>query len=193
MGNQIVLPENFETVCNYISDMIENTQYGVFQAVNTGHVMLNWNIGRKLRTEILKNEKAEYGKSIIASFSKELTQKYGSGYSRAALFRMIQLYDDFGDQEKVATLSRQLTWSHFLEIIPIDDGFKREFYATMCMKERWSVRTLRERKNSMLYERTAISRKPEETIANELRELQEQDKMSVDMLYRDPYMLDFLQ
>lgn len=192
MGNQIVLPENFETVCNYISDMIENTQYGVFQAVNKGHVMLNWNIGRKLRTEILKNEKAEYGKSIITSFSKNLTQKYGSGYSRAALFRMIQLYDCFDNQEKVATLSRQLTWSHFLEIIPIEDGLKREFYATMCMKERWSVRTLRERKNSMLYERTAISRKPEETIANELRELQEQDKMSVDMLYRDPYMLDFL-
>lgn len=192
MGNQIVLPENFETVCNYISDMIENTQYGVFQAVNKGHVMLNWNIGRKLRTEILKNEKAEYGKSIISSFSKNLTQKYGSGYSRAALFRMIQLYDCFDNQEKVATLSRQLTWSHFLEIIPIEDGLKREFYATMCMKERWSVRTLRERKNSMLYERTAISRKPEETIANELRELQEQDKMSVDMLYRDPYMLDFL-
>lgn len=192
MGNQIVLPENFETVCNYISDMIENTQYGVFQAVNKGHVMLNWNIGRKLRTEILKNEKAEYGKSIITSFSKNLTQKYGSGYSRAALFRMIQLYDCFDNQEKVATLSRQLTWSHFLEIIPIEDGLKREFYATMCMKERWSVRTLRERKNSMLYERTAISRKPEETIANELRKLQEQDKMSVDMLYRDPYMLDFL-
>lgn len=192
MGNQIVLPENFETVCNYISDMIENTQYGVFQAVNKGHVMLNWNIGRKLRTEILKNEKAEYGKSIITSFSKNLTQKYGSGYSRAALFRMIQLYDCFDNQEKVATLSRQLTWSHFLEIIPIEDGLKREFYAIMCMKERWSVRTLRERKNSMLYERTAISRKPEETIANELRELQEQDKMSVDMLYRDPYMLDFL-
>lgn len=105
---------------------------------------------------------------------------------------MIQLYDCFDNQEKVATLSRQLTWSHFLEIIPIEDGLKREFYATMCMKERWSVRTLRERKNSMLYERTAISRKPEETIANELRELQEQDKMSVDMLYRDPYMLDFL-
>lgn len=105
---------------------------------------------------------------------------------------MIQLYDCFDNQEKVATLSRQLTWSHFLEIIPIEDELKREFYATMCMKERWSVRTLRERKNSMLYERTAISRKPEETIANELRELQEQDKMSVDMLYRDPYMLDFL-
>lgn len=126
------------------------------------------------------------------TLSQSLTQKYGKGYSRAALFRMIQLYDDFDNQEKVATLSQQLTWSHFLEIIPIEDELKREFYATMCWKEKWSVRTLRERKSSMLYERTAISKRPEETIVNELRMLQEQDKMSVDMFYRDPYMLDFL-
>jgi len=192
MGNQIALPENYEDVCNHISDMIATAKKGVFQAVNSGHVILNWNIGKKLRTEILKNEKAEYGKFVITSLSKNLSQKYGNGYSRAALFRMIQLYDDFENQEKVASLSRQLTWSHFLEIIPIEDELKREFYATMCKKEKWSVRVLRERKNSMLYERTAISRKPEETIANELRELQEQDKMSVDMFYRDPYMLNFL-
>ncbi|MBT9808698.1 DUF1016 family protein [Enterocloster citroniae] len=192
MTNQLALPENYEEVRDHISNMIATARKGVFQTVNTGHVMLNWNIGKQLRTEILKNEKAEYGKAVISQLSKNLSQKYGNGYSRAALFRMLQLYDNFDDEEKVATLSRQLTWSHFLEIIPIEDKLKREFYATLCMKEHWSVRTLRERKNSMLYERTAISRKPEETIANELRELQEQDKMSVDMFYRDPYMLDFL-
>lgn len=117
---------------------------------------------------------------------------YGNGYSRANLFRMIQFYDNFEEQEKVATLTRQLTWSHFLEIITISDELKRDFYATLCMKEQWSVRILRERKNSMLYERTAISKKPEETIANELKELREKDKMSVDLFYRDPYILNFL-
>ncbi|HEY0222653.1 MAG TPA: PDDEXK nuclease domain-containing protein [Lactovum miscens] len=192
MGSQLILPENYDEICNNISDMISTTRKGVFQAVNTAHVMLNWNIGKKLRTEILKNEKAEYGKLVITTLSKNLSQRYGNGYSRAALFRMIQFYDDFNDNEKVVTLSRQLTWSHFIEIIPIEDELKRDFYATICMKENWSVRTLRERKNSMLYERTVISRKPEETIANEIRELREQDKMSVDMFYRDPYMLDFL-
>ena len=119
MTTQIALPEKYEDVCNHISDMIATAQKSAFQAVNSGHVMLNWNIGRKLRTEILKNEKAEYGKFVISSLSKILSQKYGNGYSRAALFRMIQLYDDFENQEKVATLSRQLTWSHFLEIIPV--------------------------------------------------------------------------
>lgn len=89
-------------------------------------------------------------------------------------------------------LSRQLTWSHFVELIPIEDELKRDFYATMCRKENWSVRTLRERKNSMLYERTAISKKPKETIKNEVTALRENNQMSLDMFYRDPYMLDFL-
>ncbi len=189
MENKLTLPKNYEEICNNISDMISTARKGVFQAVNTEHVMLNWNIGKKLRIEVLKNEKAEYGKLLITTLSKNLSLRYGSGYSRAALFRMIQFYDDFTDMEKVATLSRQLTWSHFIEIISIEDELKRDFYATVCMKESWSVRTLRERKNSMLYERTAISRKPEETIANEIRELREQDKMSVDMFYRDPICL----
>ena len=89
-------------------------------------------------------------------------------------------------------MSQQLTWSHFIEILPIKDKMKREFYAAMCKNENWSVRTLRERKKTMLYERTAISKKPDETIRNEIAELSEEKKMSVDMFYRDPYMLDFL-
>lgn len=154
--------------------------------------MLNWKIGKKLKTEILNNEKAEYGKLVVATVSKMLTQEYGRGYSKSELFRMIKFFDTFEEKEKVATLSQQITWSHFKELITIDEPLKREFYVTMCMKENWGVRTLRERKSSMLYERTAISRKPEETIANELRELQKEDKMSIDLFYRDPYMLDFL-
>ena len=105
---------------------------------------------------------------------------------------MIKFYQEFPDFEKVATLSQQLTWSHFVEILPINDELKRDFYAAMCMQENWSVRTLRERKKSMLYERTAISKKPEETIKNEIAELRDDGKMSLDLFYRDPYMLDFL-
>lgn len=188
MKEQIMLPkENYEEIYNKISDKIVSAQKNVYYAVNTGHVMLNWNIGKDLRVEILKNEKAEYGKSVITSLSKQLAQEYGNGYSRASLFRMIQFYDNFNDAEKVATLSRQLSWSHFVEIIPIENELKRDFYATLCMKEKWSVRTLRERRNSMLYERTAISKKPEATVANELQMLREQDKMSVNLFYRALY------
>ena len=83
-------------------------------------------------------------------------------------------------------------WSHFLVLLPIKDELQRNFYASMCKNENWSVRTLRERKKSMLYERTAISKKPDEMIKNEIAELNEEKKMSVDMFYRDPHMLDFL-
>lgn len=89
-------------------------------------------------------------------------------------------------------MSQQLTWPHFIEILPVKDELKRDFYATMCKNENWLVRTLRERKRSMLYERTAISKKTDETIRNEIVELNEEKRMSVDMFYRDPYMLDFL-
>ena len=105
---------------------------------------------------------------------------------------MIKFYQEFPIREKVATLSQQLTWSHFVELLPIEDDLKREFYAAMCKSEGWSVRTLRDRKNSMLYERTAISRKPEKTIRNDITQLMNQDKMSLDLFYRDPYVLDFL-
>lgn len=82
-------------------------------------------------------------------------------------------------------------WSHVLVLLSIKDELQREFYAAMCKNENWSVRTLRERKKSMLYERTIISKKPDATIKNEINELTEEKKMSLDMLYRDPYMLDF--
>ena len=85
-----------------------------------------------------------------------------------------------------------MTWSHFVELLPIEDEIKRDFYATMCKNENWSVRTLRERKKTMLFERTAISKKPEKTIAREIANLRDDKKMSLDMFYRDPYMLDFL-
>ncbi len=156
--------------------------------------MLNlyWKIGQCLTEEILSNEKAEYGKRLVTEISTRLSSEYGKGFNRASLFRMIQFYQEFKDFEKVATLSQQLTWSHFVELLPIEDEVKRDFYATVCRNENWSVRTLRERKKSMLFERTAISKKPEEKIVNEIANLRDDKKMSLDMFYRDPYMLDFL-
>lgn len=94
--------------------------------------------------------------------------------------------------EKVTTLLQQLTWSHLVELLPIEDRIKREFYATICKNENWSVRTLRGRKKSMIYECTSISKKPEETIISEIAKLRDDRKLSLDMFYRDPYMLDFL-
>ena len=142
-------------------------------------IFLYWEIGETVCLDVLDCTKADYGKSIVDEVSRKLTQEYGKGFNRAAVFRMIQFYQEFPDRETVTTLSQQLTWSHFVELLPIEDDLKRDFYASMCKNEGWSVRTLRDRKKSMLYERTAISRKPEETIKGDIMQLMDQDKMTL--------------
>jgi predicted nuclease of restriction endonuclease-like (RecB) superfamily len=96
------------------------------------------------------------------------------------------------DEQIVATLSRQLSWSHFVEILSIEDQLKREFYAQMCRLERWSVRTLRHKIGHLLYERTAVAKKPDVLIKQDLAALRDEDRLTPDMVFRDPYFLDFL-
>ena len=104
----------------------------------------------------------------------------------------MRFFQVFPEKPIVSTLWRQLTWSHIKEVLPIEDGLKRDFYIEMCKMDRWSVRILRERIDSMLYERTVISQKPEETISSELQALKEEEKLSPDLVFKDPYFLDFL-
>ncbi len=192
MDNQLQLFKDFEGTYNQITTIIEVRKGNAKIVLNNEQLMMCWEIGRCLVDDILQNEKSEYGKQVVAEISRRLSEQYGNGFDKTAVFRMIRFYKEFPDVEKVATLSQQLTWSHFVELLPIEDEQKRNFYAVMCRNENWSVRTLRERKKSMLYERTAISKKPEETIANEIAELRDNKRMSLDMFYRDPYILDFL-
>ena len=158
-----------------ISNLITAKKYTVSRAVNSAIVFLYWEIGETICKDILQNHKAEYGKNIINEVAKQLSQNYGKGFDRTAIFRMVQFYQEFPDKEKVATLSQQLTWSHFVVLLPIEDELKRDFYVAMCKSENWSVRVLRERKNSMLYERTVISKKHDETIKNDIALLMKKD------------------
>ena len=192
MANELMKYEESSELYSKIVSLIKSRKIAISQALNAAMIFLYWEIGETICLDVLDHAKAEYGKGIVNELSQKLTQEYGKGFNRAAVFRMIQFYQEFPDKEKVATLSQQLTWSHFVELLPIEDDLKRDFYAAMCKSEGWSVRTLRSRKNSMLYERTAISRKPEETIRGDIMQLIDQDKMSLDMFYRDPYVLDFL-
>ena len=98
----------------------------------------------------------------------------------------------FPDEEIVATLWRQLSWSHFRELLPLDKPFQREFYAEMCRIEGWSVRTLHQRIDSMLYERTALSKQPDALIRQELAILRSKGDITPALLLKDPYVLDFL-
>ena len=186
-------PQKSEVVLlSELRSLIEQTRSNVAQTVNSALVLMNWHIGKRINDKILRNKRAEYGKEIVASLSQQLTIDYGNSFTRANLFRMVQFAEVFADEEIVVTLSRQLGWSHFLAIIPLKDELKRDFYAEMCRIERWSVRTLRHKIQGMLFERTAISKKPEETIKNEIAELRDADKLTTDMVFRDTYFLDFL-
>jgi len=175
-----------------LRSLIDGARHRTAQAVNSTLVSLNWHIGNRIRTDILQEKRAEYGEEIVQTLSAQLAGEYGRGYSRRNLFNMLRLAEVFPDVEIVQTLSRQLGWSHFLEIIPLKDELKRDFYAEMCRIERWSVRTLRAKIGGMLYERTALSKKPDALIKRELATLRGEDRLTPDLIFRDPYILDFL-
>lgn len=105
---------------------------------------------------------------------------------------MMQFAIIFPEREIVATLLRQFSWSHFTLFIPIQDELKRSFYMEMCRLENWSVRTLREKIENMLYERTAISKRSDKIVKQELKNLKDNDKLTPDLVFKDPYFLEFL-
>jgi len=176
-----------------LRDLIESARERTASAVNAELVMLYWHVGHRIREDILDRARAEYGKQIVSTLSTQLVPEYGRGFGPRNLHRMIRFAEVFAEREIVSTLSRQLGWSHVIEIIPFDDPLQREFYAEMCRVERWSVRTLRAKIQGMLFERTAISRKPDELAKQELADLRADDQLTPDLVFRDPYLLDFLR
>ena len=174
-----------------IKDLIEQTKQNVAISVNSSLTMLYWEIGNKINQDILKNQRAEYGKEIVVTLSRQLQDNFGKGFDEKNLRRMMQFANAI-EKQKVVTLSRQLSWSHFLALLPLQESLKIEFYAQMSIVQNWGVRTLRERIDSMLYERTALSKQPEELIKYELDNIK-QEEFSKDMILKDPYLLDFLE
>ena len=175
-----------------LRSLIEATRGSVAQAVNSALVLLHWEIGRRLRGEVLGHKRADYGERVIRTVADRLSADFGRGFSEKNLRHMIRFAERFPDREIVSALSRQLGWTHFRALIYIDDPLKREFYAEMCRVERWSTRTLEKKIGGMLFERTALSRKPEELARQELAALRDEDRVSPDLVFRDPYLLDFL-
>jgi predicted nuclease of restriction endonuclease-like (RecB) superfamily len=162
------------------------------QFINAELVKLYWNIGARIRTDLLKGGRAGYGEEIVGLLSGELTAEYGQGFGRRNLFYMIRLAEVFPDAKIVQALSTQLSWTHLRLIISLEDPLQRDFYAQMCRLERWSTRTLEKKISGMLFQRTALSRKPAELAGEELRALREEDRVTPDLVFRDPYFLDFL-
>lgn len=177
---------------NDVRQLIESSRAKLASAVNSALTLLYWHIGQRIRSEVLQGERAEYGEQIVSSLATQLEADYGRGFSSKNLRHMLRFAEAYPDAQIVSTLSRQLAWSHFLEIIYLKDPIQRDFYAQMCAQERWSVRRLRERKDTLLFERTALSRLPEELLATELATLRQSGDIAPALVLKDPYVLDFL-
>jgi len=176
-----------------VREMILATRQTVAQGVNSALVVLYWRIGQRIRTDILKEKRAGYGEKIVHALGAQLSAEFGRGFTKRNLFNMVRFAEVFVDLEIVHALSAQLSWTHLRRIIYLDEPLKRDFYAEMCRMERWNTRTLNQKVQSMLFERTALSKKPAKLMAMELKKLREEDKLSPDLVFRDPYLLDFLQ
>ena len=175
-----------------IRSLIEEARAAVAATVNAGLTLLYWRIGQRVNAEVLQGERAEYGRETIFILGRQLETEFGRGFSEKSLRHMVRFAEAFPDMQIVSSLLRQLSWTHFLSLIYLKDPLQREFYAEMCRIERWSTRTLQAKIASMLYERTALSRKPDELIRHELDALRETDRMTPDLVFKDPYILDFL-
>lgn len=171
--------------------IINSAKVRVASVANAELTMMYWHIGKRINSEILGNQRAEYGKQIVSTLSTQLQRLYGNkGFEARSIRRMMQFASRFDDEKIVTTLSRQLSWSHIIEVLPLKDTLQCEFYLTLCASERWGVRKLRKEIDSMLYERTAVATKPDELVKRELADLRDNNVVSPDLVFKSPYFLE---
>jgi predicted nuclease of restriction endonuclease-like (RecB) superfamily len=181
------------TLARELGRMIDSARQQLAHAANAALTTLYWQIGTRARKQVLDGRRAGYGVRIVAAVGRELEARYGAGFGEKSLRHMLRFAEVFPDDAIVSALRRQLSWSHFKQLIYIDDPLKREFYAEMCRAEGWSTRAMADKIDSMLYERTALSKKPEQVIRRELAALHEKGELTPSLVFQDPYMLDFLE
>lgn len=190
--SNIDLNQAHQQLFNDIAKIINDGKHRVATEVNSTVILVYWLIGKRINDEILQGNRANYGDQIISKISEELTIKFGKGYNKSSLFRMVRFAKIYPDQKIVATVSQQLSWSHIVLICQIDSEIQRDFYLEIASLERWSVRETRDKINSMLFERTAISKKPDKVIKTELRNLRDNKELNPDLVFRDPCFLNFI-
>lgn len=172
--------------------LIESARTRVAVAVNREQTLLYWDLGRRIREDVLQEKRAPYGKQIVATVSQQLSIDYGKGFTHSALTRMMQAVEYFPDRGLVEKVGDIVSWSQFVEVLPLRDPLEREFYISMCHACRWSIRGLRKEIAGALFTRTALSRNTEELVRQELAALRDEDRWTPDLVLRDPYILPFL-
>lgn len=192
MAQASPMPVKEDAMFERVSSLISASHMRASKAVNAEMTLLYWQIGKLLCEVVLGGSRQAYGSKALESLSRRLTSVYGRGWSAHHLRQCMHLATVFPDEDYLYAVRTKLSWTCIRAVMYIDDPCKREFYIEMCKLNGWSSRTLRERIKSMLYERTAIAKKPEKVIANDLAQLREEGKLSQDLVFHDPYMLDYL-
>ena len=166
---------------NDISALIEQTRRTIYTQANCETVLLFWRIGRRVNNEVLQNKRAGYGKQIVVTLSRQLTEKYGRSFEEKNLRRMLQFAEQFFDEEIIVTLSRQLSWSHFLVLIPLKSYDAKMFYARESLNGGLGVRDLRKMISRKAYERREIAN----------TQIAPASPVPLGM-FKDPYLFDVL-
>lgn len=191
-NNGGVSPEMTKSLIQDLRQIIDQSRCHVAATANYALTTMYWHIGERINREVLGNERAEYGKQIVSTVSTQLQTEYGrNGFEERTIRRMMKFAQTFPDFQILTTLLSKLSWSHFLTIMSLKDELQRDFYMTLAAAERWSVRTLKDKIDGMLFERTAISGKPEEFIKKELSTLRDDNVITPDLVFKSPYFLEF--
>ncbi len=178
----------YEDVC----EIINNSRYKIAVYVNAEASLLNWNVGKRIKEDILLNQRAEYGKQVLKRLSKKLTLKYGSGWGFEKIQHCVRAAYIFSEDEIMYAVRTQMSWTHLRSLMSIENEMARQFYMEMCRLEHWSTRTLNEKIDGQLFERTAISRRPDKIIKDELQKVKMKNEIHPDMVFRSSYFLDLL-
>lgn len=164
-----------------LSLLIEQSQHQVVAQANSTLTLLFWQVGKRINEDILQNKRADYGKQIVSTLSAQLKEKYGRNFELGNLRRMMQFAEQFPDLQIVATLSRQLSWSHFRELIPLKTKEAREYYAQASAAQTLGIRELRKQISTKTFERSSIANLQNTS-----------NHPAIHNTFKDPYFLDFL-
>jgi len=173
---------NGAELVNELTELIEASKKQITAQINSSLTILFWRVGNSINKFILQNERADYGKQIVVTVSRQLTERYGRNYEEKNLRRMIQFAKSYSNYEKITLLSKHLSWSHFLALIPMKNDEAKDFYSKLVYDNRLGVRGLRNQINRKVFERTK----------NSDLGLIESDKIGKG-IFKDPYFLDFLE
>ncbi|MBX7154591.1 MAG: PDDEXK nuclease domain-containing protein [Candidatus Kapaibacterium sp.] len=184
--------ESHSTLYQDIYNLVQQARVHVAQSANKTLTLLYWQIGSRINKELPKGARATYGKQIVSQLATQLQEQFGKrGFQERNIRRMMQFALLFPDSEIVSRAATQLSWSHFIELISVKDELQREFYVTLAINQHWGRDTLRNSIDSMLYERSLISGKPDKHIKKELAGMRAGETFSPDVIFKSPYFLDF--